>query len=65
MPTVPSLLRAELMPVKHRRPQNRTSRRRQNRAVLEALFETIDPAWTLTDNSARVLNILARRAPLR
>jgi hypothetical protein len=45
--------------------QNSGSRRRQNRAALKGLLESIDPAPLLADKPARVLDVLARRAALR
>jgi hypothetical protein len=58
-------LRAQLVTVKSRRPQNSGSRRRQNRTALKSLLEPVDPALPLADNPARVLDVLVRRAALR
>jgi hypothetical protein len=43
------LLRAQLVTVKSRRPQNSSSRRRQNRTALKSLLEPVDPALPLAD----------------
>ena len=59
------LLRAQLVTVKSQRPQNSSSRRRQNRTALKSLLEPVDPTLPLADNPARVLDVLARRAALR
>ena len=56
------LSRIQLVTVQSRRPQNSSSYRRQSRAALKALLESIDPAPLLADNPARVLDVLARRA---
>ena len=50
---------------KSRRPQNSSSRRRQNRTALKSLLEPLDPTFALADNPARVLDVLVRRAALR
>ena len=50
---------------KSRRPQNSSSRRRQNRTALKSLLEPLDPALPLADNPARVLDVLVRRTALR
>jgi hypothetical protein len=50
---------AQLMPIS-RRPQNSSSRRRQNRTALERLLEPVDPALPLADNPARVLDVPVR-----
>ena len=55
------LSRVQLMTLKSRRPQNSSSRRRQNRTALERLLEPVDPALPLADNPARVLDVLVRR----
>jgi len=56
------LSRIQLVTVQSRRPQNSSSHRRQSRAALKVLLESIDPAPLLADNPARVLDVLARRA---
>jgi hypothetical protein len=44
--------------------QSKRQNRQRNNTRLPSLLQAVDPAWTFTDDAARVLDVLARRSHL-